>query len=138
MIRLKNIAAHLDSKETQQQKVMSSPLTTHVLDTSAGSPARQLPVKVFYENIPASNTWTLVAIGATNGDGRVPNLLTQEKFKPGHYKIMFDTETYFKSLDIKEYFYPYVEIIFIIKDSSQHYHVPLLLSPFGYSTYRGS
>lgn len=48
---------------------------------------------------------------ATNSDGRVPNLLTQEMFKPGRYKIMFDTETYFKSLEIREYFYPYVEVI---------------------------
>ncbi|KAK3706233.1 hypothetical protein QZH41_010932 [Actinostola sp. cb2023] len=124
--------------QQQQNKMSSSPLTTHVLDTSSGSPARQLPVKVFYEQIPGNNTWKVIASGATNGDGRVPNLLTQETFKPGCYKIKFDTETYYKSLAIEEYFYPYVEIVFNIKDPGQHYHVPLLLSPFGYSTYRGS
>ncbi|XP_031564984.1 uric acid degradation bifunctional protein TTL-like [Actinia tenebrosa] len=122
-----------------QSKMPGSPLTTHVLDTSSGTPARQLPVKVFYhEEVQNGSSWKVIASGATNGDGRVPNLLTQERFKSGHYKIKFDTETYYKSLAVEEYFYPYVEIVFTIKDPSQHYHVPLLLSPFGYSTYRGS
>ncbi|XP_032228739.1 uncharacterized protein LOC5504541 [Nematostella vectensis] len=115
-----------------------SPLTTHALDTARGTPARQLPVKVFIEQPNNTESWTLLASSSTNGDGRVPNLLKPDQFIPARYKIRFETEIYFKSLAITEYFYPHVEIVFLIKDPDQHYHVPLLLSPFGYSTYRGS
>lgn len=65
------------------------------------------------------------------------NLMTDAEFTPGIYKFYFDTKSYYDGLNMKT-FYPFVEIVFEIQNPTQHYHVPLLLSPFGYSTYRGS
>jgi 5-hydroxyisourate hydrolase len=111
-----------------------SQLTTHILDTTKGQPASLVKV-VLYQHIERS--WIKIANGITNSDGRVANLLPDEEHLPfGIYKLNFDTKHYFDAQEI-ESFYPTVEIIFEIK-TTQHYHVPLLLSPFGYSTYRGS
>jgi len=111
-----------------------SQITTHVLDTSAGRPAGGVSVSLeFY----SSGTWKQIANGVTDTDGRVKNLLPLEKkILKGIYKLVFDTRSYFNSREIKG-FYPSVTIEFEITDDS-HYHVPLLLNPFGYSTYRGS
>ncbi len=111
-----------------------SQLTTHILDTTLGKPAQE--VAILLEQKEASN-WVALAHGKTNADGRISDLLPSETIlNPGIYRLIFDTETYFKKQNIKS-FYPSVSIEFEISDAS-HYHVPLLLNPFGYSTYRGS
>ena len=112
-----------------------SQITTHILDTSLGKPAAQVSVQL--EQKAADGSWTIIAQGATNADGRVSNLLEKNAVLAfGTYKMVFDTEGYFKKQNIKG-FYPTVEIQFYVSDNA-HYHVPLLLNPFGYSTYRGS
>lgn len=141
--RLSSIRNHISSGKHRTADCSSpmtgSPLTTHVLDTARGSPARNLQIQLYFEEIrPDSRMWKHIASGVTNADGRAPNLLTQEQFIPGKYMIRFETEAYFKEIGVSSFFYPYVEIVFLISDPSQHYHVPLLLSPFSYSTYRGS
>ena len=111
-----------------------SQITTHILDTSRGKPAWGVAV-FFYQKI--ADDWIYYAKGTTNSDGRIPNLLSEDEELPlGIYKITFDVIHYFNTLDT-ECFYPTVEIIFEIK-TLDHYHIPLLISPFGYSTYRGS
>ncbi len=110
-----------------------SQITTHVLDTSKGKPAWGVAVVL---NEQVGQEWIEVAKGITNKDGRLTNLLQEnEVLAKGVYKINFDTMHYFSSQDI-ETFFPAVEIVFEIK-TTDHYHIPLLLSPFGYSTYRG-
>jgi 5-hydroxyisourate hydrolase len=120
-----------------------SPITTHVLDTARGRPAAGIKVRLEKLAGPSSaggadEKWQDLAQGATNQDGRVADLLQAgAKLETGVYKLTFDTRAYYDSLDTKT-FYPYVSITFEITEPTQHYHVPLLLSPFGYSTYRGS
>ncbi|HYX29850.1 MAG TPA: hydroxyisourate hydrolase [Pyrinomonadaceae bacterium] len=108
-------------------------ITTHVLDTSRGRPAAGVLVTL---EIEGGECWTLVGKGTTNEDGRVSDLVSGD-IVSGVYRLIFDTATYFASQNVKG-FYPQVTITFKIEDANQHYHVPLLLSPFGYSTYRGS
>src|ERR1700749_2959417 len=111
-----------------------SQLTTHILDTTKGQPAKLVNV-VLYQSV--GGDWIKIAKGITNSDGRIPNLLAEGTLLAfGVYKLNFDTKHYFTTQDVKS-FYPMVEIIFEIK-TTEHYHVPLLLNPFGYSTYRGS
>lgn len=111
-----------------------SQLTTHVLDTSIGLPGKDISIRL---QIPVNGTWQTVAQGITNADGRISDLLPAQKvLPPGNYKLVFDTGNYFSAQKTK-CFYPEVEIQFIINDTT-HYHVPLLLNPFGFSTYRGS
>jgi hydroxyisourate hydrolase len=111
-----------------------SQLTTHILDTSLGKPAQN--VSVILEQKQAS-LWNKIAEDVTNLDGRISNLLAADKIlDKGIYRLIFDTQSYFKKQNIKT-FYPSVTIEFEITDAT-HYHVPLLLNPFGYSTYRGS
>jgi len=112
-----------------------SPITTHVLDTSKGRPGTG--IKAMLEFL-TDGGWEEIGTGTTNADGRIPNLLPAEhKLAPGVYKLTFETQTYFDKQSLQA-FYPYVQITFNITEKAQHYHVPLLLSPFGYSTYRGS
>jgi 5-hydroxyisourate hydrolase len=112
-----------------------SPITTHVLDTARGCPARDIPVSL--EIQAPHQSWKLLARGATNEDGRVKNLLEERsELYPGLYRMTFHTEKYLAQSGGG--FYPYVQVAFEIKDARQHYHIPLLLSPYGYSTYRGS
>lgn len=114
---------------------MKSPITTHVLDTATGSPAKGVPVILsFFQG----SHWEELAKGVTNDDGRVADLLSPDtQLSQGVYKMLFDTSTYFKNNDTRG-FYPYVEVVFDLRELDSHYHIPLLLSPFGYSTYRGS
>lgn len=107
-----------------------SPITTHVLDTALGKPAAGIPVTLFQ----GENT---VGQGETNPDGRVTDLLAEGSLETGTYRIRFDVAKYLASTS-EAAFYPFVEITFTIAETDEHYHVPLLLSPFGYSTYRGS
>ena len=111
-----------------------SQITTHILDTTQGRPADGITVILYQEQL---KNWTEIAKGITNIDGRVASLLKKDVIlEPGIYKLKFETQAYFNQLAIPT-FYPYVEIVFDIT-SDEHYHVPLLLSPYGYSTYRGS
>ncbi|MBV9761247.1 MAG: hydroxyisourate hydrolase [Acidobacteriaceae bacterium] len=101
-----------------------SGISTHVLDVSAGRPASGIMVQLFFGG-------ELAGSGITDGNGRIQTLLANPK--PGNYCLLFDSGSYYP-----DGFYPEVRIFFIVRDSSAHYHVPLLLSPFGYTTYRGS
>lgn len=111
-----------------------SPITTHVLDTRIGAPAAN--VTVVLERYDAG-AWQPLAMGATNDDGRLPDLLKPGALSAGRHRLTFDTGKYFVRQQV-ESFYPSVTVEFEVADPTQHYHVPLLLSPFGYSTYRGS
>ena len=111
-----------------------SPLTTHILDTRLGRPAGGVAVQL--EKLVADD-WQLVASGVTNDDGRIGQLLAPDGLSAGRHRMTFETRAYFDKQQI-DYFYPRVTVEFEITGADQHYHVPLLLSPFGYSTYRGS
>ena len=108
-------------------------LTTHVLDTSKGKPAEGITVILY---LGGNDQWTEIARTKTNVDGRSPGAVNRDDLQQGIYKLRFETKDYFDKWQI-ETFYPYVEIVFEVGDA-EHYHVPLLLNPFGYSTYRGS
>jgi 5-hydroxyisourate hydrolase len=113
-----------------------SAITTHVLDTSRGQPAGGVAVRLEFE--AADGSWKEIGTGSTDEDGRAKDLLPLRfPLHGGVYRLVFDTEAYFAALGV-EGFYREVTITFTIRDPAQHYHVPLLLSPFGYSTYRGS
>eukprot|EP00112_Aurelia_sp_Birch-Aquarium-sp1_P022316 Seg6255.3 transcript_id=Seg6255.3/GoldUCD/mRNA.D3Y31 product="5-hydroxyisourate hydrolase" protein_id=Seg6255.3/GoldUCD/D3Y31 len=112
-----------------------NPVTTHVLDVSKGLPGNNLRIQ-FYQ-LRKDKKWNLLRDGYTNNDGRLGNLITQEKFTPGIYKMVFNLAEYFKK-EGKDYFHPKAEVVFKIKDPKQHYHVPLLVTPYSYTTYRGS
>jgi 5-hydroxyisourate hydrolase len=105
-------------------------ITTHVLDTAAGRPAAGVPITL---EILSGSEWSELGRGATDDDGRLRTLTPAGPVAAGTYRIRFDTAAYFP-----HGFFPVVEIQFVVRDGAQHHHVPLLLSPFGYSTYRGS
>lgn len=113
-------------------------LTTHVLDTSIGKPAHNILIELFFLNNEVKNK---ILECTTNKDGRVDKpLLSDENFKFGNYQLIFHVKDYFLKNEIvnSDYsFYDKITIDFSIYDQS-HYHIPLLVSPFGYSTYRGS
>ena len=112
-----------------------SQITTHVLDTSKGKPASGIPVLL--EKKSSTAGWTALADGMTNSNGRIPDLLNKKVIlKPGQYRLTFETAAYFRKQRVR-HFYPFVQVVFEITGKG-HYHVPLLLSPFGFATYRGS
>lgn len=113
-----------------------SQITTHILDTATGQPAAGVNLSLTRQS--GDGQWQALARGVTNADGRVPNLLPDEMSLPaGTYRMHFDTGNYFEKRE-QPAFYPFVDVVFSIDGSGEHYHIPLLLSPFGYSTYRGS
>jgi 5-hydroxyisourate hydrolase len=113
-----------------------SAITTHVLDLSAGRPASGVSVQL--ELAGEGDTWITLARAKTNADGRANELVAAgSKLDAGRYRLRFGTGEYFAAKGI-ESFHPEVTVTFEVRDASQHHHVPLLLSPFGYSTYRGS
>ena len=113
-----------------------SQITTHILDTTLGRPAAGVAITLAVQQ-PAGG-WQELGRGTTDGDGRLRTLLPAEApVAPGVYRLKFFTQAYFDRLE-KPAFYPFVEIIFTIVATDEHYHVPLLLNPFGFSTYRGS
>ena len=133
-----------------------SAITTHVLDTARGRPAAGVPITLEVRaTVPPdaqaassldgqsaqsaqSAGWTMLGRGVTDNDGRLRTLLPAgAPLAEGFYRLTFDTGSYFAGLGLSG-FYPEVIVIFEIQDPAQHYHVPLLLSPYGYSTYRGS
>jgi 5-hydroxyisourate hydrolase len=109
-------------------------ITTHVLDTARGRPAAGIKVTL---EIAGDVGWREIGGGATDDDGRLRTLTQPGPVAEGRYRIRFDTGAYHAGLGV-DGFFPVVEIQFEISDGGAHYHVPLLLSPFGYSTYRGS
>jgi 5-hydroxyisourate hydrolase len=110
-------------------------ISTHVLDTSIGRPASSVNVRLQQQS---GATWTDVFTGVTDADGRVPALLPPSATAgAGGFRLTFEVGDYFRSRGI-ESFYGSVSIDFVVRDIAAHYHVPLLLSPYGYSTYRGS
>ncbi len=112
-----------------------SQITTHILDTTRGKPAANVPISLF---IQVDNDWQEMSNGVTNADGRIGDLLPSNTvLDAGIYRMHFDTNTYFKANNEKG-FYPFVDIVFEIDSSGSHYHIPLLLTAYGYSTYRGS
>uniref|UniRef100_A0A8C6WH72 5-hydroxyisourate hydrolase n=1 Tax=Neogobius melanostomus TaxID=47308 RepID=A0A8C6WH72_9GOBI len=114
----------------------SSPLTTHVLNTADGAPAARLPLSL-HRLDTCTKIWNMITVGTTNTDGRCPGLITREGFTAGTYKLRFETAQFWDTLG-QTSFYPYVEVVFTIKEPDQRFHIPLLMSRFSYSTYRGS
>ena len=113
-----------------------SGITTHVLDTARGRPAAGVPVTL--ESRDEGGGWRVVGRGATDSDGRLRDLLPADsRLSEGDYRLTFDAGAYFDAVGL-EGFYTEVSVSFVVRDAAAHYHVPLLLSPYGYSTYRGS
>jgi 5-hydroxyisourate hydrolase len=108
-------------------------ITTQVLDTATGSPASGLTVIL---EIRQASEWSPVGRGATDASGRLMTLTDNWPLSPGTYRLTFDIGTYHRNQGVSVPFFPEVKIAFNIRDTDEHYHVPLLLSPFGYTTYR--
>lgn len=119
-----------DTRDSGRESTMG--ISTHVLDTTRGRPAAG--VRVALER-RADGAWQPLYAGETDGDGRTGDLCVEPP--PGAYRLRFDTGRYFEATGVVA-FHPVVEVTFTVDDPSAHYHVPLLLSPFGYTTYRGS
>lgn len=112
-----------------------SHVTTHVLDTARGGPAVEVPVRLEAWRSSLSQ-WEIVGDQSTDNDGRCTDL-GPAALDAGRYRLIFDTGSWFAARG-EDAFYPEVVVVFAIKNAEQHYHVPVLLSPFAYSTYRGS
>lgn len=112
-----------------------SPITTHVLDTSLGRPAAGVAVVL---EASEAGGWRELGRGRTDGDGRCRALLPEgASLGRGAHRLVFETGAYFAARGVAS-FHPSVVVVFEVREPSQHHHVPLLLSPFGYTTYRGS
>ena len=109
-------------------------ITTHVLDVAAGHPAAGIEVKLFERN--RHGEWRDRGRGVTNDDGRADGLLPNG-LEPSTYRLRFEVSDYFERQGTSTFF-PFVDVVFQVADPEGRYHVPLLLSPWGYSTYRGS
>ncbi len=109
-------------------------ISTHVLDVSRGRPAHDVPVHLEKKE---GEAFTSLRRARTDADGRVKDLVPEGQLTAGTYRLTFDTASYFGAQGI-EGFYPEAAILFVVRDAEAHYHVPLLLSAYGYSTYRGS
>lgn len=106
-------------------------ISTHVLDATRGGPAEGMDLRLERED------GAVLGAGTTDADGRCPALTDGLVLEPGGYRLRFETGEWFASTDTRT-FYPWVELVFEVTDPAGHYHVPLLLSPFAFSTYRGS
>jgi 5-hydroxyisourate hydrolase len=116
-------------------KVMKR-ISTHVLDIASGKPAANMPVRL--ERRESAGEWTLLNSSRTDGEGRCAQLLPEKgDFGPGLYRLAFDTASYHHAQNI-EGLYPIVQITFLVREDESNFHIPLLLSPHGYTTYRGS
>jgi 5-hydroxyisourate hydrolase len=114
--------------------VNKSPITTHILDTSTGKPAANVPVSLYKL---VNKQWELLVQGTTDNDGRIADWISSNtNIEFGTYQLIFDLDTYYQG-QATPAFYPEAQISFRLQDN-KHHHIPLLLSPFGYSTYRGS
>lgn len=115
---------------------MKSSITTHVLDTARGCPGEG--IEAVLEVREDSENWKPLGRGTTDQDGRISNLLPKETgLSSGTHRLTFHVAPYFESKGVKS-FYSSIPVIFTVTEGEAHYHIPLLLSPFGYSTYRGS
>ena len=113
-----------------------SQITTHVLDTARGLPAANIAIEL--SQLGPDRQWLRLAQGMTNEDGRITNLLNHSQpLSAGIYRMHFALEDYFANQK-QAVFYPWAEVVFKLDANGAHYHIPLLLSPYGYSTYRGS
>ena len=111
-------------------------ISTHILDIVHGKPARNVPVRLEKRGI--SGEWLVLSSAQTGQDGRCPQLLPEdEELSAGIYRLMFDITSYYSAQEIAALF-PTVEVTFEVRDGESHFHIPLLLSPNGYTTYRGS
>ena len=111
-----------------------SRISTHVLDISRGVSGAGVDVTLEFRT-PAG--WEVQGSGTTDGDGRIDSLLSENTLTLGTYRLTFNTDSYFR-LMAQERFYPQVVIVFVVAQTEEHYHIPLLLNVFGYTTYRGS
>lgn len=109
-------------------------LSTHILDTAMGRPAAGVGLVLSLQN---GQEWSELGRGVTDGDGRCKTLLGDHALEAATYKLRFETAEYFREQALTG-LYPYVEIVFTVADPAQHYHIPLLLTANGYTTYRGS
>jgi len=113
-----------------------SQISTHVLDTAKGKPAAGVPVRLQRQN--SSGKWSTVSSARTDEDGRCNELVPKfTRLAAGTYRLSFDAGTYFAACGV-DGLYPAVEILFRVRNGENHFHIPLLLSPNGYTTYRGS
>ena len=110
-------------------------VSTHVLDASSGRPAQGMSVML--EQRAEDGSWTVLGTAVTDADGRCPDLSTEADVPAGVYRLTFATGAYFARAGTAT-FYPVVALTFGVADPGAHHHVPLLLSPFAFSTYRGS
>jgi 5-hydroxyisourate hydrolase len=106
-------------------------LSTHILDTSSGRPAGGVSVRLEAFD---GNGWRSVSSATTDVDGRIGDLLGEETLVRGEYRLTFEVGAYLGD----DAFYPEIAVVFRVDSPDEHHHIPLLLSPFGYSTYRGS
>ena len=114
---------------------VSLSISTHVLDTARGRPAEGVPVVLERAD---GDGWARVGSGSTDRDGRLRDLVRDgSPVTEGRHRLTFDTGAYFRSAGVRA-FYPEVSVVFVVESGEDHYHVPLLLNPYGYSTYRGS
>mmetsp|Transcript_12542 Transcript_12542/g.18207 ORF Transcript_12542/g.18207 Transcript_12542/m.18207 type:complete len:134 (+) Transcript_12542:62-463(+) len=133
MHRVHKLASHL--LQSPPAAMSRPPITSHVLDTGTGKPATDVKVTLDMKSISG---WQEIGGDFTNVDGRCPKLLPVDYvLTPGLYRCTFDTASYYAKMGEK-CFYPEVPIIFEIEATNEHYHIPLLINKFGYSTYRGS
>jgi len=110
-------------------------ISTHILDTAIGRPAADVPVSLARRQ---KEQWVTISEGRTDADGRARQLLAEgSALAVGLYRVRFETAAYYEAQRLSG-LYPYVEIAFEVRDAEQHYHIPLLLTANGYTTYRGS
>jgi 5-hydroxyisourate hydrolase len=109
-------------------------LSTHVLDNASGMPAPGVPVRLERVSAEPGAGWVAVAAGVTDGDGRLRDWVPDDQWGAGTYRLVFDTAAYLGP----DAFFPEATITFTISEPERHHHVPLLLSPYAYTTYRGS
>ena len=112
-----------------------SGISTHVLDTSRGRPATGVPVLLEYWQ--AGEGWKILGRSTTDEDGRCRDLMREHTVAAGLHRLTFDAGAYYARLEA-ETFFPEIAVVFEVRDAGNDYHVPLLLSPYGYSTYRGT
>jgi 5-hydroxyisourate hydrolase len=111
-------------------------ISTHVLDTNLGKPAPDVPVRLDYQE--PSGMWRQLGSAKTDDDGRCSQLLPEnDQLRPGRYRLALGTAAYYAKIGITG-LYPVVEITFEVRAGESHFHIPLLLSPNSYTTYRGS
>ncbi|HED6160535.1 TPA: hydroxyisourate hydrolase [Campylobacter coli] len=130
LLALINIPIFLNATEYQ--------LSTHILDINSGQPASNVKVELY--NLDQNRQWVKISEKFTKKNGRIADFLPYEKTENrsfGVYKLKFYTKDYYISYKVDS-FYPFVEVSFELLKDQKHYHIPITLSPFGYSTYRGS